>query len=101
MNDLKSKFSTFSAWGLSFGFTVGWGAFIMPGMAFLPSAGPLGTLIGILIGALAMAIIGWNCHKMTLAFPGPSGACAFAARAFGADSAGTVRAPISTPISAR
>ena len=85
MNGLKSKFSTFSAWGLSFGFTVGWGAFIMPGMAFLPSAGPLGTLIGILIGALAMAIIGWNCHKMTLAFPGPSGACAFAARAFGAD----------------
>ena len=85
MNGLKGRFSTFSAWGLSFGFTVGWGAFIMPGMAFLPSAGPLGTLIGIIIGALAMAIIGWNYHKMTSAFPGPSGAVAFASKAFGAD----------------
>ena len=85
MNGLKSKFSSFSAWGLSFGFAVGWGAFIMPGMAFLPSAGPLGTLIGILIGALAMAVIGWNYHKMTSAFPGPSGAVAFASKAFGAD----------------
>ncbi len=73
MNGLKSKFSSFSAWGLSFGFAVGWGAFIMPGMAFLPSAGPLGSLVGILIGALAMVVIGWNYHKMTSAFPGPSG----------------------------
>ena len=85
MNGLKSKFSSFSAWGLSFGFAVGWGAFIMPGMAFLPSAGPLGSLVGILIGALAMVVIGWNYHKMTSAFPGPSGACAFATKAFGAD----------------
>ena len=85
MNELKRGFSPFAVWGLSFGFAVGWGAFIMPGMAFLPSAGPLGTLTGILVGALAMAIIGWNYHKMTSAFPGPSGACAFAARAFGAD----------------
>ena len=85
MNGRKGRFSTFSAWGLSFGFAVGWGAFIMPGMAFLPSAGPLGTLIGIIIGALATVVIGWNYHKMTLAFPGPSGAVAFASKAFGAD----------------
>ena len=85
MNGLKSRFSSFATWGLSFGFAVGWGAFIMPGMAFLPSAGPLGTLIGILVGALAMGVIGWNYHKMTSAMPGPSGAYAFAAKAFGAD----------------
>ena len=32
---------------LSFGCAVGWGAFVMPGTAFLPVAGPLGTLIGL------------------------------------------------------
>ncbi len=85
MSGQKRGVSSFAAWGLSFGFAVGWGAFIMPGMAFLPSAGPLGTLIGIIIGALAAVVIGWNYHKMTLAFPGPSGAVAFASKAFGAD----------------
>ena len=82
---LKRNISLFGAWGLSFGFAVGWGAFVMPGAEFLPGAGPLGTVLGILAGALAMAVVGWNYHRMTNAFPGPSGACLFAARAFGAD----------------
>ena len=34
--------SMMAAWGLSFGFAVRWGAFVMPGAEFLPSAGPLG-----------------------------------------------------------
>ena len=82
---LKRNISPFGAWGLSFGFAVGWGAFVMPGAEFLPGAGPLGTVLGILAGALAMAVVGWNYHRMTNEFPGPSGACLFAARAFGAD----------------
>ena len=77
--------SMLAVWGLSFGYAVGWGAFVMPGATFLPDAGPLGTVIGVLVGAFAMAVIGWNYHRMTEAFPGPSGACMFAAKAFGAD----------------
>ena len=77
--------SMLAAWGLSFGYAVGWGAFVMPGATFLPDAGPLGTVVGILVGALAMGVIGWNYHKMAEAFSGPSGACVYAARAFGAD----------------
>jgi len=77
--------SMLSAWGLSFGFAVGWGAFVMPGAEFLPSAGPLGTAIGVAVGALAMAVIGWNYHRMASTDPGPGGAYAYARRAFGAD----------------
>ena len=77
--------SMLAVWGLSFGYAVGWGAFVMPGATFLPDAGPLGTVVGILVGALAMGVIGWNYHKMAEAFPSPSGACVYAARAFGAD----------------
>ena len=40
--------SMLAAWGLSFGYAVGWGAFVMPGAEFLPSAGPLGTVIGVI-----------------------------------------------------
>lgn len=34
----------------------------MPGTTFLPAGGPMGTFIGILIGALIMIIIGMNYH---------------------------------------
>ena len=46
--------SILAAWGLSFGFAVGWGAFVMPGAEFLPLAGPLGTVVGVAVGALAL-----------------------------------------------
>lgn len=46
--------SMLSAWGLSFGFAVGWGAFVMPGAEFLPLDGPLGTVVGVAVGALAL-----------------------------------------------
>ncbi len=74
-----------SAWGLSFGLAVGWGAFVMPGAEFLPSAGPLGTVIGIVVGALAMAVIGWNYHCMVATLPGSGGAYIYAQMAFGSD----------------
>ena len=77
--------SMLAVWGLSFGYAVGWGAFVMPGAEFLPSAGPLGTIIGVLVGALVMAAIGWNYHRMVSACPGPGGAYAYARNAFGAD----------------
>ena len=77
--------SMLSAWGLSFGFAVGWGAFVMPGSEFLPSAGPLGTVVGVAIGTLAMAVIGWNYYRMVSAIPSAGGAYAYAQQAFGAD----------------
>ena len=82
---MKRNLSAFAVWGLSFGYAVGWGAFVMPGAAFLPDAGPLGTLVGVVIGAAVMAVIGWNYHKMSSAYPGPAGACSYAHEAFGAD----------------
>lgn len=47
-------------WGMAFGCAVGWGAFVMPGTAFLPIAGPVGTAIGMAIGAVIMLVIGLN-----------------------------------------
>ena len=77
--------SMLGAWAFAFGTAVGWGAFVMPGTVFLPKAGPLGTTVGIFIGAAIMAVIAWNYHYMTRCHPGPGGAFAFASRAFGID----------------
>ena len=77
--------SPLAAWAFAFGTAVGWGAFVMPGTLFLPKAGPLGTSIGVFVGAAIMAVIAWNYHYMTRCQPGPGGAFAFASRAFGID----------------
>ena len=77
--------SPLAVWGLSFGFAVGWGAFVMPGAEFLPAAGPLGTVIGVAIGALAMMAIGWNYYRLVSANTGAGGAYSYAQRAFGSD----------------
>ncbi|MBE6106942.1 amino acid permease [Anaerovibrio lipolyticus] len=49
-----------NVWGLSFGCAVGWGAFMLPGNLFLPNAGPVGSILAIILGGLIMLIIGSN-----------------------------------------
>ncbi len=61
------------AWALAFGCAVGSDAFVMPWNDFLPKAGPLGTVIGIFIGGLVMAVVAWNFHYMINHQPGPGG----------------------------
>ena len=81
----KPHLSRLAAWALSFGCAVGWGAFVMPGTTFLPKAGPLGTVLGILAGGLVMSVFAWNYHAMMNRNPGPGGAYAYAKKAFGID----------------
>ena len=68
---------------LSFGYAVGWGSFVMPGTEFLPNAGPLGTVIGLAIGTLAVAVLAYNYHKATVGIPGSGGAYGFVTKVFG------------------
>ena len=82
---LNRYLSIAGALALSFGYAVGWGAFVMPGTTFLPSAGPLGTVIGVLFGALAMGVFAVNYHRLTNRYSGPGGAAAFAQKVFGED----------------
>ena len=85
MSVFRKHLSAFAVWGLAFGYAVGWGAFVMPGSEFLPSAGPLGTVIGVVIGGLSMAVIAWNYRKMAAREGSAGGAYSYATRAFGAD----------------
>ena len=77
--------SPLAVWGLSFGCAVGWGSFVMPGTTFLPAAGPLGTLIGMLLGAAVMWVIGVNYHYLMNKYPDAGGTLTYTIRAFGYD----------------
>ncbi len=59
----------------------------MPGTTFLPIAGPLGTVIGIAVGAVIMLIIGANYHFLISEYPEAGGAYAFTKHIFGYDHA--------------
>ena len=56
-SDRPKTLSPLSVWALSFGCIIGWGSVIMPGTSFLPNAGPLGTIIAILIGAMCFVFV--------------------------------------------
>ena len=73
--------SPFAVIALSFGYAVGWGAFVLPGTIFLPNAGPAGTIIGFLIGTLIVVVLAFNYHKMTSFIRG--GSYRFVSQTFG------------------
>ncbi len=82
---LTRYLNTLEAWALSIGCAVGWGAFVMPGTTFLPLAGPLGTAIGMIIGAAIMFLIGCNYHYLMNRYPDAGGTLTYSIRAFGFD----------------
>ena len=82
---LASYLTPLSVWALSFGCAVGWGAFVMPGTTFLPIAGPLGTAIGIGIGAVIMLIIGMNYHFLMNKYTDSGGPLTYTVKTFGYD----------------
>ncbi|MBO6107918.1 MAG: amino acid permease [Eubacterium sp.] len=82
---LSRYLSPLSVWALSFGSAVGWGAFVMPGTQFLPLAGPLGTTIGLFIGAIIMIILGRNYHFLMQRYEGSGGTFTYTRKIFNSD----------------
>ena len=83
--DAPHSISLLGAWALSFGCAVGWGSFMMPGNSFLPVAGPLGTVLGIVVGGLIMLIVGVNYSYMLRTYPDAGGAYSYVKRSFDLD----------------
>lgn len=70
-------------WGLALGAIIGWGCFVLPGTAFLPKAGPGGTAMGMLIGALLIIVIAVSYGYLIRRFPISGGEFIYAKEAFG------------------
>ena len=82
---LEKYLSPLSVWALSFGCAVGWGSFVMPGITFLPLAGPVGTTIGIIVGAIIMFIIGVNYNYLMSRYHDAGGTLTYTIKIFGYD----------------
>ena len=79
----KRDLSPISVWALAFGCIIGWGAFMMPGTTFLPTAGTLGTAVAMVIGALVMVVIAFSYSYMVAIHPKAGGEVNFARECFG------------------
>ncbi|WP_040286460.1 APC family permease [Sporosarcina koreensis] len=62
---------------IALGSSVGWGAFILPG-DWIGESGPLGAIIGLLIGALVMMVIASSYGVMIKKFPVSGGGFTYA-----------------------
>ncbi len=61
---LRSYLSPLGAWSLALGTSIGWGSFVMSGTLYLKEAGPMGSVIGMLIGMAVMLLISRNYAYM-------------------------------------
>ena len=84
---LDRYLSVIDVWAMAFGYMVGWGVFAMPGTTFLPVAGPLGTMLSMLIGMIIMLIIASNLTYMMGRSSVTGSIYAYTKEAFGRDHA--------------
>ena len=84
---LDRYLSPLDVWGIAFGCMVGWGVFAMPGTTFLPVAGPLGTLIAMIIGMAIMLVISRNFTYLMGRSSMTGGLYSYTKEAFGRDHA--------------
>ena len=82
-SQLNRHLSPLHVWSLAFGCIIGWGAFMMPGTTFLPTAGTLGTTLAMVVGALVMAVISLSYSYMVSRHPKAGGEFVFARACFG------------------
>lgn len=69
-------------WAIALGSAVGWGAFILP-VDWLGTAGPLGAILGFLIGGALMVVIAVSYGFLIRSFPVSGGEFAYALAGFG------------------
>ena len=82
-SSLKKSIKPSQAWALALGAILGWGAFVLPALRFLPSAGPLAACIGFVLGGGMLFFVAISYGNMVSKYPVAGGAFTFAYIGFG------------------
>ncbi len=80
---LRRQMRPLDVWALAVGAIIGWGCFVLPGNTFLPKAGPLGMVIGMLIGAALILVVAFCYGYMLHRYPVSGGEFIYTKTFFG------------------
>ena len=86
-SELKPYLSMLAVWALSVGSAIGWGSLVVTSSSYLSEAGPLGSIIGLLIGFVMMLMVSNHYHYLGNHFPGSGGLYNYIKHIFGYDRA--------------
>ena len=81
----SGKLSIFEAWAFSIGTAIGWGSLVVTANTYLAKAGPLGSALGLIIGAVIMLIMCRNYYYLMEIYPEGGGAYTYVKEQFGHD----------------
>ncbi len=80
---LTPNLSPMGAWAFSIGTSIGWGSLFITSNTYLAKAGPLGSALGLIVGAMVMLVVSRNYYYMMRCFPSAGGAYVYARECFG------------------
>ena len=84
-SSLRPFVSPLAALAISLGSAIGWGSLVVTSNNYLVNSGPLGSVLGLIIGAAVMIVIGKNYSYLMGLYPDAGGAYTFTKNAFGYD----------------
>ena len=84
---LKPYLSKRAAWALSVGSAIGWGSLVVTSKTYLSQAGPLGSILGLLIGFAMMLMVANHYSFLGNRYPDTGGLYSYTKQVFGYDRA--------------
>lgn len=70
---LQPYLSPLAVWALSVGSAIGWGSLVVTSRSYLSQAGPMGSILGLLIGFAMMIAVSSHYHFLATRYPGTGG----------------------------
>ena len=84
---LQPYLSPLAVWALSVGSAIGWGSLVVTSGSYLSQAGPMGSVIGLLIGFAMMLMVTNHYQFLANRYPGTGGLYNYIKHVFGYDRA--------------
>ncbi len=84
---LQPYLTPLAVWALSVGSAIGWGSLVVTSRSYLSQAGPLGSIIGLLLGFFMMLMVANHYHFLANRYPGTGGLYNYVKYIFGYDRA--------------
>lgn len=84
-NTMQPYLSPLAIWALSVGSAIGWGSLVVTSRSYLSQAGPMGSILGLVIGFVMMLMVSSHYHFLSNRYPGTGGLYHYVKQLFGFD----------------